>query len=114
MQVLEDRIPFRTGQLVDVGDGRFGVAGAVTGPARQQRGDQIRDRPAYGLIDVGLRACVFPQLQIAHADDEPGDAIGLVNREDAVGEFYGVIYVAVGKRGNEGAIQQLIILRIGA
>ena len=35
VQVLEDRIPFRTGQLVDVGDRRLGVAGAVAGPARQ-------------------------------------------------------------------------------
>ena len=35
MQVLEDRIPFRTRQLVDIGDRRFGVAGAVAGPARQ-------------------------------------------------------------------------------
>ena len=114
MQVLEDRVPLGTGQLVDVGDGRFGVACAVTGPARQQRGDQIRDRTAYRLIDVGLRGCVFLLLQIAHADDEPGDAIGLIHRENAVGELDGVVNIAVRERGNEGAIQQFIVLWIDA
>ncbi len=114
MQVLEDRIPFRTGQLVDVGDRRLGVAGAVTGPARQQRCDQIRDRPAYRLIDVDLRSGVFLQLQIANADDQPGDAIGLVDRKNAVGELDGLVDIAVGERGNERAIQQFIVLRVGA
>ena len=114
MQVLEQRIPFRTGQLVDVGDGRLGVAGAVTGPARQQRRDQIGDRSAYRLVDVGLRGGVFLLLQIAHADHEPGDAIGFVDRQNAVGELDGFVDIAVRERGDERTIEQFVVLRIGA
>ena len=114
MQILEDRIPFRTGQLVDVGDRGLGVAGAVAGPARQQRRDQIGDRPADRLVDVELRGRIFLQLEIAHADHQPGDAIGLVDRQDAVGELDGLVDIAVGERGDEGAIEQFVVLRIGA
>ena len=98
VQVLEDRIPFRTGQLVDVGDRGLGVAGAVTGPARQQRRHQIGDRPANRLIDVQLRGRIFLQLQIAHADHQPGDAIGFVDRQNAVGELDGLVDIAIRER----------------
>jgi hypothetical protein len=114
VQVLEDRIPFRTGQLVDIGDRRLGVAGAVAGPARQQRRDQIRDRPADRLVDVGLRARVFLLLQIAHADHQPGHAIGFVDRQNAVGELDGLVDIAVRERGDERPIEQFVVLRIGA
>ena len=114
VQILEDRIPFRTGQLVDIGDRRLGVAGAVAGPARQQRRHQIGDRPANRLIDVGCAAGVFLQLQIAHADHQPGHAIGFVDRQDAVGELDGLVDIAVRERGDEGAIEQFVVLRIGA
>ena len=114
MQILEDRIPFRAGQLVDIGDRRLGVAGAVAGPARQQRRDQIGDRPADRLVDVDLRGGVFLLLEVAHADHEAGHAVGLVERQDAVGELDGLVDVAIGERGDEGAIEQLVVLRIGA
>ena len=114
MQVLEDRIPFRTGQLVDIGDRRLGIAGAVAGPARQQRRDQIGDRSADRLVDVELRGRVFLLLEVAHADHEPRDAVGLVQRQDAVGELDRLVDVAIGQRRDEGAIEQLVVLRIGA
>ena len=114
MQVLEDRVPFRTGQLVDIGDGGLGVAGAVTGPARQQRRDQIGDRPADGLVDVELRGRIFLLFQVAHADHQPGHAIGFVDGQDAVGELDGLVDIAIGERGDERAIEQFIVLRIGA
>ena len=81
------------------------VAGAVTGPARQQRRHQVRDRSADRLVDVQLRGRVFLQLQIAHADDEPRDAIGLVDGQDALGELDALLDIAVGERGDEGAVQ---------
>ena len=114
MQILEDRIPFRTGQLVDIGDRRLGVAGAVTGPARQQRCDQVRDWSAYRLIDVRLRGRVFLQLQIVNADHQPGNAIGFVDGQNPLGEPDGLVDVAVRQRGDEGAVQQLVVLRIDA
>ena len=114
VQILEDRIPFRAGQLVDIGDRRLGVAGAVARPARQQRRHQVGDRPADRLVDVELRGGIFLLLQVAHADHQPRDAVGLVDRQDAVGELDRLVDVAIGERGDEGAIQQFVVLRIGA
>ena len=114
VQILEDRIPFRAGQLVDIGDRRLGVAGAIGGPARQQRRHQIGDRSADRLIDVDLRGRVFLLLEVADADHEAGDAVGLVQRQDAVGELDGLVDVAIRQRGDEGAVEQLVVLRIGA
>ena len=90
------------------------VAGAVAGPARQQRRHQIGDRSADRLVDVDLRGGVFLLLQIAHADHEAGDAVGLVDGQDAVGELDRLVDVAVGERGDEGAVEQFVVLRIGA
>ena len=70
VQILEQRIPFRASQLVDIGDRRLGVAGAVGGPARQQRRHQIGDRPADRLVDVELRSGIFLQLDVLNADDQ--------------------------------------------
>ena len=114
VQILEDRIPFRPGQLVDVGDRGLGVAGAIAGPARQQRRDQIGDRSAHRLIDVDLRRGVFLLLQVARADHEPRHAVALVNGQDTVGELHGLVDIAFRKRGDEGAIEQFVVFRIGA
>ena len=114
MEVLEERVPFRTSQLVDIGDRSLGIAGAVAGPARQQRCDEVGDRSADRLVDVQLRGRIFLRLQVAHADDEAGDTVGFVQGQDAVGELDRLIDVAVGERGDEGAIQKLVVLRIGA
>ncbi len=114
MQVLEDRIPFRTGQLVDSGDRGLGIARAVARPARQQRRDQVGDRPADRLVDVELRGRVFLLLEVAHAHHQPRDAVGLVDGQDAVGELDRFVDVAIGERGDEGAVEQFVVLRIGA
>ena len=114
VQVLEDRVPFGSRQLVDIGHRRLGVAGAITGPARQQRRDQIGDRSADRLVDVELRGRVFLLLEVADADHEPRDAVGLVERQDAVGELDRLVDVAFRERGDEGAVEQFVVLRIGA
>ncbi len=98
MQVLEERVPFGTGQLVDVGDRRLGVAGAVTCPARQQSRHQIRDRSANRLIDVQLRGGIFLQFQVMHAEDQPGDAVGFVDSQDPLGELDGLVNIAISDR----------------
>ena len=114
VQVLEDRIPLRAGELVDAGDGRLGVAGAIDGPAGQQRCHQVGDRPADRLVDIQLRGGIFLQLEILHADDETRDPVGFIDGEDALGKLDGLVDVAVSDRGDERPIQQLIVLRIAA
>ena len=57
---------------------------------------------------------VFLLLEVAHADHQPRDAVGLVHRQDAVGELDGLVDVAIGQRGDEGAVEQFVVLRIGA
>ena len=63
---------------------------------------------------LSLRAGVFLQLQIAHADHEAGDAIGFVDRQNTVGELDGLVDIAVRERGDERAVEQFVVLRIGA
>ena len=98
MQILEDRIPFRPGQLVDGGDRGLGVAGTVSRPARQQRRHQIGDRTANRLVDVELRCGIFLQLQILHADHEASHAVGFIDCQDSVGKLDGLVDVAIGDR----------------
>ena len=114
VEILEDRIPFGAGQLVDIGDRCLGIAGAIGRPARQQRRHQIGDRPADRLVDVDLRGGIFLLLEVAHADHQPRDAVGLVHRQDAVGELDGLVNVAIRQRGDEGAVEQFVVLRVGA
>ena len=57
---------------------------------------------------------IFLLLEVAHADHQPRDAVGLVHRQDAVGELDGLVDVAIGQRGDEGAVEQFVVLRIGA
>ena len=114
MQFLEQRIPFRAGQLVDIGDRRLGVTGAVAWPSRQQRRHQIGDRPADRLVDVELRGGIFLQLDVLNADHQARDAIGLVDRENPVGELDRLVDIAFGDRGDEGTVEQLVVLRVGA
>jgi hypothetical protein len=57
---------------------------------------------------------VFLRLQIAHADHEASDPVGLVDGQYLVGEFYRLIDVAVGDRRDEGAVEQFVVLRVGA
>ena len=63
---------------------------------------------------LSCAAGVFLQLQIAHADHQPGHAVGFVDRQDPVGELDGLVDIAVGDRRDEGAIEQFVVLRIGA
>ncbi len=114
VEILEDRIPFGAGQLVDTGNRRLGIARAVARPARQQRRHQVGDRSADRLVDVELRGRIFLLLEVAHADHQPRDAVRLVHRQDAIGELDGLVDVAIGQRGDEGAVQQFVVLRIGA
>ena len=113
VQVLEDRVPFRTGELVDIGDSPLDLAGAIVGPARQQRRHQIGDGAANGLIDVFPGGGVLLQFEIMNADHQAGDAIGFVDHEDAVGELHGRIDVALRQRRNERTIKKLVVFRVG-
>jgi hypothetical protein len=114
VEILEQRIPFRPLQLVDAGDRRLGIARAVLRPSRQQGGHQVGDRSAHRLVDVLLGRGVLLQLQPMHADDEPRDAVVLVDREDAIRELDRLVDIALGERRDEGAVEQLVVFRIRA
>jgi hypothetical protein len=63
---------------------------------------------------LSCAAAVFLLLQVLYADDKTRDAVGLVDGQDLLGELHGVVDIALGNRGDEGAIQQLAVLGIGA
>src|SRR5581483_493444 len=79
-----------------------------------QRRDEVGDRTSDRLVDVELRGAVFFLFQILNAYDETRDAVGLVDGQDLLGELDRLIDVAVGNRGDEGAIEQFAVLGIGA
>ena len=114
MQVLEDRVPLRTGEAIDPLDRAALVLRAKLGPGRDQRRGQVRDRTAHRLRDVLARRLILLRLERAHAEHEPGDAMGLVELDDALGELDGVLHLAVDQDGEEGTLEQQRILRIGA
>ena len=114
VEILEDRIPFRAGQLVDTCNRRLGIARAVARPTRQQRRHQVGNRPADRLVDVELRGGIFLLLEVTHADDQPRNAVRLVHRQDAIGKLDRFIDVAIGQRRDKGAVQEFVVLGIGA
>ena len=112
MQVFEDRVPIRPGELVDRRHGILGAAGRIKAPARQQRRRQIGDRPAHRLRQFAARGGILLVLERAHADHELGDAVVLVGLRDAFGIFDGFIDVAVDQKRQEGAVEQLAVFRV--
>jgi hypothetical protein len=57
---------------------------------------------------------IFLLLQIAHANHEARDAIGFIDRQNTLAEFDSLVDIAIRKRGNERAVQQFVVLGIGA
>ena len=88
MQVLEDRVPVRPGELVDRRHRGLGVAGAIQRPGREQRRGQIGDRAAHRLRQSAARGAVLLVLERVHAEHQLGDAVALVGLRDAFGEFH--------------------------
>ena len=68
MQILENTVPIRSGQLVQSLDRATAIAGTGLRPGRQQRRRQIGDRTADRLRHVLARRGVAFLLEIAHAD----------------------------------------------
>ena len=112
MQVLEDRVPVRSGEVVDCRDCALAVVGAIHAPGREQRCGQIGDRSADRLREVAARSRILLVLERAHAEHQPRDAIVLVDLGHAIGEFDRLVDVAVDQEGQEGAVEQLAIVRI--
>ena len=112
VQVLEDRVPFGTGQPVDRRHRGLGVTGAIQRPGREQRRGQIGDRAANRLRQSTARDAVLLVLERAHAKHQFGDAIALVGLRDAFGVFHRFVDVAVDQERQESAVEQLAVLRI--
>ena len=112
MQVLEDAVPIRAGQLVDGVDRAMGIAGARERPCRQQCRRQIGHRTAHRLGEVLPGGPVVFLLQLADADHEMRDAIGMIARKHPLGELARILDIAVGKHREEGAAQQIGIVRV--
>ena len=113
VQILEDGVPVRSGQPIDGLDRRLDLVGAVEGPGRKQGRRQIRDRPAHRLRQMLARGRILLLLDGADAEHQPRDAVAVVDLHDAVGELHRVLDLAVREHGQEGALQQFRVLRIG-
>ncbi len=81
-------------------------------PGREQRRRQIGDRAADRLRQIAARGGILLLLERAHAEHQPRDAIVLVGLHDALGIFHGFVDIAVDQQRQEGAVEQLAVLRI--
>ena len=113
MQVLEDRVPVRPGELVERVDRRMRIAGAGIGPGREQRRGQIGDRAADRLREILPRQRILLLLERAHAEHKPRDPVAAVDLHQPVGEAAGFVDIAFGQHREEGAAEQFRIARVG-
>ena len=112
MQFLENRVPVRPGKMIDSRNCALGVVGTVCAPRRQQGRGEIRDRPANRLRELAARDGVLLALEVADAENQPRHAVVLVGLHDAFREFHGLIDVPIHKERQEGAVEQLAVVRI--
>ena len=112
VQILEDGIPVRTGELVDgVGRG-LDLGRARHRPCRQQGRGKIGDRAADRLGEFPARDRILLLLDRTYAEHEPGDAVGLVDLQNALGQLDRFIDLAVRQHRQEGAAEQLVVARV--
>ena len=83
-------------------------------PCRQQRRGEIGDRPADRLGELPARDRILLLLERAHPEDEPRDAIVLVDLQNALGELDRFVNLAIGQHRQEGAAEQLVVAGITA
>ncbi len=112
MQVLEDRVPFRPAEMVDLADGVPDIPLALHAPGRKQRGGQIGDRPVHGLIELAARRAVMLLLDPVHAQHQPAHAVVLVGAQHAVGELHRFLDLAADDQREKGAIEQVGVLGV--
>ncbi len=114
MQVLQDAVGLRPGELVDRFDRGLALVRPDIGPAGEQRRRQIGHRAAHGLRELLARRHVLLLLDAADAEHEPGQAIGLLDLQQTFGQPNRLVDLAVLQNRGEGAAQQLGITRIAA
>ncbi len=112
MEILEDRVPIRSGQLVHGVDGGFAIAFAVQRPSGQQCCRQVRHRAAHRLREVSPGGAVVLLLQFSDPDHQTRDAVGVVDREQPLAELARLVDIAIGEHGEESAAEQIGIFRI--
>ena len=114
MQLLEDGVPIRAGELVD-GVGRpLRLARVRHRPCRQQHRSEVGDRPADRLEELAARDRILLLLERTYPKDEARDAIVLVNLQNALGELDPLIDLAIGEHCQEGAAKQFVGTGIAA
>ena len=114
MQILEDGVPIRAGELVDGVDRMLRLVRVRHRPGRQQRRRQVGDRPADRLGELAARGRILLLLDRTHPEDEPRDAIVLVDLQNALGEPDRLVDLAIGQHRQEGAVEQLVVAGIAA
>src|SRR5262249_3218065 len=114
MRLLEDGIPIRAGELVD-GVGRPLRLGRVRHrPCRQQRRCEVGDRPTDRLGELAARNRILLLLDRAYPEDEPRDAIVLVDLQNALGELDPFVSLAIDEYRQEGPAEQFVVTGITA
>ena len=95
VQILEDRVPVRSGKLVDGVSRGLDLGRARHRPCRQQGRGKVGDRAADRLGEFATRNGILFLLDRAHPEHEPRDPVGLVDLQNAFGELDRFLDLAV-------------------
>ncbi len=90
------------------------VAGADIGPGVQQDRGEIALAQVAAAVEVLARPGEIARLDVAHGQRQPRGAVLRVARDEFLRQGETVGHVAVEQRGDEGALDQFEILRVGA
>ena len=104
MQILEDAVPVRARRACPC----VSIAPRVSpAPSSAQADSSVAVRSVTGPRTDWAKFCraarIVLLLERANADHETGDAVGVVDLQEPVGELAGLIDIAVGEHGEEGA-----------
>src|SRR5262245_19125850 len=112
MEVLENSVPVRAGQLVQRLDCGAAVASAGLRPGRQQSRREVGDRTADRLREILPRRGIAFLFKLAYAQHQSRNAVVPIHSEQAFAELARLLDIALGQHGEECAAEQVGITRI--
>ncbi len=88
--------------------------GALERPSDEQGGDEIGNRSAHRLRDILSREQILLLLEGANAEHQTRHTVVTVDLQDTFGQAHGLVDLPARQHGDEGAVEELGIARIGA
>src|SRR5215510_186887 len=112
MQILEDRVPLRSGEVIDRRNRALAVIGGKCAPRGKQGCRKVGDRAANRLRQVAPRSDILLALEQIYAKHQASDAIVLVGQRYALGVFHRLVDITINQKRQESTVEQFGIVWI--